>query len=95
MKNLTVECYYYNGQEIKRTEQPAYISNERLYVGDRKIEYQISDINYEIRDVNGISTLIIINPMFRKIALDDFANFLFEKTELFKQLQEIKKITSK
>lgn len=95
MRHLTIECYYYNGKDIKQTEQPAYISNERLYIGEKRIEYDLSDINYEIRDINGISTLVLINPLFRKIALNDFANYLFEKTELYKQLQELKKIASK
>lgn len=95
MKELKVETYYYNGKEVIRSEQEAFIINERLYVGGKKIEYQISDINYEIRDINDIPTLLILNPMFRKIAIDDFEQFLFHKTELYKQLKELKELTEK
>lgn len=92
MKHLKIETYYYDRKEVVKTEQPAYISNERLYVGNKKIEYEISNINYEIREVNGMATLILVNPMFRTIALEDFEKYLFSKTELYKQLQELKKL---
>jgi hypothetical protein len=95
MRIVNVECYYYDGIEIKKTEQPAYIDNERLYVGNKKIEYDMSDINYEIRDVNEIPTLIIANPMFRKIALQEFSEYLFKKTDLYKSLEELKSLTEK
>jgi hypothetical protein len=95
MRIVNVECYYFDGSEIKKTDQPAYIDNERLYVGNKKIEYDMSNINYEIRDVNEIPTLIIVNPMFRKIALQDFSEYLFKKTDLFKSLQELKSLTEK
>lgn len=92
MKHLTVECYYFNGKDIKQTEQPAYISNERLYIGEKKIEYKLSDINYEIKDLNEVPTLVLINPMFRSEALKDFGEYLFKKTELYKQLMELKEL---
>jgi hypothetical protein len=94
MRIVNVECYYYDGSEIKKTDQPAYIDNERLYVGNKKIEYDMFDINYEIRDVNEIPTLIVCNPMFRKIALQEFSEYLYKKTPLYKNLQELKEITT-
>jgi hypothetical protein len=95
MRIVNVECYYYDGSEIKKTEQPAYIQNEKLYVGNKKVEYDMCDINYEIRDVNGTPTLIVANPMFKKIALQEFSEYLFKKTELYKQLEELKSLTLK
>jgi hypothetical protein len=95
MRIVNVECYYYDGIEIKKTEQPAYIDNERLYVGNKKVEYDMCDINYEIRDVNGTPTLIVVNPMFRKIALEEFSEHLYKKTLLYKNLQELKSLTEK
>jgi hypothetical protein len=95
MKIVNVECYYSNGSEIKKTDQPAYIQNDRLYVGAKRIEYDMADINYEIRDVNGTPTLIVVNPMFRKIALQEFSEYLFKKTDLYKSLEELKSLTKK
>jgi hypothetical protein len=95
MRIVNVECYYYDGIKIEKTEQPAYIQNEKLYVGNKKVEYDMADINYEIRDVNGTPTLIVANPMFKKIALQEFSEYLFKKTELYKQLEELKSLTLK
>jgi hypothetical protein len=95
MKIVNVECYYSNGSEIKKTDQPAYIQNDRLYVGAKRIEYEMADINYEIRDVNGTPTLIVCNPMFRKIALSEFFEYLFERTPLYQSLKELKEISEK
>ncbi len=95
MKHLKIQCYYYDGIEIKKTDQPAYIQNEKLYVGNKKVEYDMADINYEIRDVNGTPTLIVCNPMFRSIALQEFSEYLFKKTDLYKSLEELKSLTEK
>jgi hypothetical protein len=95
MRIVNVECYYFDGSEIKKTDQPAYIDNERLYVGNKKVEYDMADINYEIRDVNGTPTLIVVNPMFKKIALQEFSEYLFKKTDLYKNLQELKELVEK
>jgi hypothetical protein len=95
MKHLKIQCYFYNGSEIIPTEQDGYIQNDRLYVGAKKIEYPMADINYEIRDVNGTPTLIVVNPMFKKIALQEFSEYLFKKTELYKQLENLKSLTEK
>jgi hypothetical protein len=66
-----------------------------LYIGEKKIEYDLSDINYEIRDLNGVPTLVLVNPMFRSEALKDFGDYLFKKTELYKQLQQLKELVAK
>jgi hypothetical protein len=95
MKIVNVECYYSNGSEIKKTDQPAYIQNDRLYVGAKRIEYPMAEINYEIRDINGTPTLIVVNPMFKKIALQEFSEYLFKKTPLYQSLQELKEIAEK
>jgi hypothetical protein len=95
MRIVNVECYFWNGIKIEKTDQPAYIDNERLYVGNKKVEYDMADINYEIRDVNGTPTLIVVNPMFKKIALQEFSEYLFKKTDLYKSLEELKSLTEK
>lgn len=95
MKHLKIQCYYYDGKEIIPTEQDSYIDNDRLYVGAKRIEYDMADINYEIRDVNGTPTLIVVNPMFKKIALSEFFEYLFERTPLYKSLKELKEIAEK
>jgi hypothetical protein len=95
MKHLKIQCYYYNGNEIIPIEQDAYIQNDRLYVGAKRIEYPMAEINYEIRDINGTPTLIVVNPMFKKIALQEFSEYLFKKTPLYQSLQELKEIAEK
>ncbi len=95
MKIVNVECYYSNGSEIKKTDQPAYIQNDRLYVGAKKIEYDMCEINYEIRDINGTPTLLVVNPMFRSVALEEFSHYLFMKTELYQSLKELKELREK
>ena len=89
MKQLKIQTYYFDGKSIIEDQQNAFIKNQRLYVGEKKVEYTISNINYEIKMIGDAPTMILVNPMFKMIAIKEFEEFLYKRTDLYKACLEL------
>ena len=95
MKQLKIQTYYFDGKSIIEQQQNAFIKNQRLYVGDKKVEYTMSNINYEIKTIGDTPTMILVNPMFKFIAIKEFEEFLYKRTDLYKACMELLEISKK
>ncbi len=95
MKQLKIQTYYFDGKSIIEQQQNAFIKNQRLYVGDKKVEYMMSNINYEIKTIVDTPTMILVNPMFKMIAIKEFEEFLYKQTDLYKACLELLEASKK
>lgn len=95
MKQLKIQTYYFDGKSIIEQQQNAFIKNQRLYVGDKKVEYTMSNINYEIKTIGDTPTMILVNPMFKMIAIKEFEEFLYKQTDLYKACLELLEASKK
>lgn len=92
-KPLKVEIYYERDNKIIKYLVDAKMDGDNLVYGSiNRTVPRCLDLEYEIFDHGGKKLLALFNPMFRKIALEEYSNELFKQTELYKSLMELKEL---